>query len=230
MYKFIFTHKDVLNHSFNDAIIIDNRQSDLDHRLWSEIAGYKILFDKINTETDEIGFLKYSDNDWISLNHYRREISPDYYEKITLPELFSFVDANLLEQYDICHNIEDLNVCIEVMTELYPYLEFNKVLKNNLMVPYNIGIMTVQIFKEYFTFLYTVLSKVLEKLNVKTYEDMYNRVKNNPKYENKNTIEYQCRVISFLAERISTCFWQYATNKLEIYYAPIKLLDENQII
>jgi hypothetical protein len=94
------------------------------------------------------------------------------------------------------------------------------------------GVMPVNQFKDYFTFLYTVLTKTMEKLNIKTYEEMTERVKNNTKYRGHadDRVEYQSRVPSFLAERLSTLYWIYCSKQCPIFPAKVLLLEKDQKI
>jgi len=222
MIKVTFTHKPDTK---SDGLIIDNTKSSLDHRMFSEIAGFKILFDMI-----EKGEIK---DEWISLNHYRREMDPDCTGRIYIPEPM-ILTCSVGQSYDMYHNIDDLILCGQVMKETHPHLVpwFENVINGRLFIPYNMGVMPTSQFKDYFTFLYTVLSKFMEKINVKTYEDMLARVKLNPKYKGHadDRIEYQARVPSFLAERLSTLYWIFCSKQCPIFPAKVKLLEEGQKI
>ena len=74
--------------------------------------------------------------------------------------------------------------------------------------------------------------KFMEKINVKTYEDMLERVKLNPKYKGHadDRIEYQARIPSFLAERLSTLYWIFCSKQCPIFPGKVKLLEEGQKI
>ena len=222
MIKVTFTHKPDTK---SDGLIIDNTKSTLDHRMFSEIAGFKILFDMI-----EKGEIK---DEWISLNHYRREMDPDCTGRIYIPEPM-ILPCSVGQNYDLCHNVDDLILCGQVMKETHPQLVqwFENVINGRMFIPYNMGVMPIEQFKDYFTFLYTVLSKFLEKINVKTYEDMLERVKLNSKYKGHqdDRIEYQARVPSFLAERLSTLYWIYCSKLCPIFPGKVKLLEEGQKI
>ena len=221
MIKVTFTHKPIET----DGLVIDNTKSPLDHRLYSEIAGFKILFDMI-----EKGEIK---DEWISLNHYRRAIDPDCTGRIYIPEPM-ILKNTVGQQYDMYHNIDDLILCGQAMKETHPHLVpwFETVINGNMFIPYNMGVMPVNQFKDYFTFLYTVLTKTMEKLNIKTYEEMIERVKNNAKYRGHadDRVEYQSRVPSFLAERLSTLYWIFCSKQCPVFPAKVLLLEKDQKI
>ena len=222
MIKVTFTHKPDTK---SDGLIIDNTKSTLDHRMFSEIAGFKILFDMI-----EKGEIK---DDWISLNHYRREMDPDCTGRIYIPEPM-ILPCSVGQNYDLCHNVDDLILCGQVMKETHPHLVpwFENVINGRMFIPYNMGVMPTGQFKDYFTFIITVLSKFMEKINVKTYEDMLERVKLNGKYKGHqdDRIEYQARIPSFLAERLSTLYWIFCSKQCPIFPGKVRLLEEGQTI
>lgn len=231
MERFIFTHKDC---EIPGYTVIDNRKSPLDHRMWSEIAGYKLLFDMLSEEKNEIGMKKFSDNDFISLNHYRRIFDTDICNRTAIPAPYSLPEP-LFAQYSRFHNIDDLKTSGIALKTKYPHLvpHYEAVLNGNLFIPYTIGIMTVATFRDYFSFLYNVLSEVLKIMNISTYEEMLEHVKNCTQYigEGKDQRpEYQVRVLSFLAERLGTAYWLYASKQIPVFPAKVNLLEEGQKI
>lgn len=234
MKRIIFHHKGIEQSPLKDAIIIDNTKSDLDHRLWSELAGYKLLYDKITTEKDENGMALWNDFDFISLNHYRRIMDTDICDRIAIPVPFALPEP-VFAQYSIFHNLDDLKTSGDALKAKYPHLVpmYEQVLNSNTLIPYTIGIMTVSQFKDYWSFLYTVLSEVLNIMKISTYEEMLEHVKNNTGYigEKKDQRpEYQARVLSFLAERLSTLYWFAISKQVPVFPARVKLLEEGQKI
>lgn len=241
MIRYMFHHKKVS--PMEGFTLIDNRKSSLDHRMWSELAGMKLLYDKF-AENDEIRktkkdpeeIAKYTNPDWISLNHYRRIFDPDMYNRTCIPQPMLF-NCSLAQNYAYYHNVEDLKICAEALSETYPHLmkQFEQVINGNMFIPYIICNCHINTFKDYWIFLYTVLSKYLEKVNVKTYEDMIERVKNVEGYsverENRNNkVEYQARVPSFLAERLGTLYWNVVKTQTPVFPAKVLLLEDNQKI
>ena len=225
--KIIFTHKDMGCPVGYE--IIDNRKSDIDHRIWSEIAGMKILYDRIKKfEEDKAKNKTVEDfSEWIYLNHYRRHFDKDCFRRIYVPQPL-VINGTLAQQYGACHNIKDLSICGQALKETFPQLvqQFEHVLNSNIIIPYIIGIMPVGQFKDYFEFLYKVLSNVLEKIGCKTYEELLEHVKNtegyNVKMENRdNRPEYQVRIVSFLAERLASLYWLQCSKQVPVFPATI---------
>ena len=233
-WKIIFTHKPLT--AVEDYDIIDNTTSTLDHRLWSEIAGMKIINDKLEQYSEEVRTgNREPDDRWLYLNHYRRRFDDDCYRRIYVPQPI-FMQCTLAQHYDYFHEIEDLKVCGQAVKEMYPTLvgSFEQVLNGNMLIPYIIGIMPEGQFKDYFNFLYTVLSRTLELMNCKTYEDVKKRVtEGNYVRDNKgrnNDPEYQCRILSFLAERLGTMYWKNIATQTPVFPAKVNLLEEGQRI
>ena len=232
----IFTHKDITCPAGYE--IIDNRKSDLDHRLWSEIAGMKILYDRIKKMEDDArnGNKTAEIPEWINLNHYRRMFDKDCYHRVYVAQPLVF-QCTLAQHYQHFHNIKDLSICGEALKETFPHLvpTFEMVLNRNILIPYIIGIMPTGQFMDYFTFLYTVLNKTLEKMNCKTYEEVMERIKTVEGYNvdvtgRDNKPEYQVRILSFLAERLATLYWTHCSQQLPVFPAKVNLLEEGQKI
>lgn len=233
-WKIIFTHKATT--PVEDFDIIDNTTSELDHRLWSEIAGFKIIFDKLNQYSEEVkNGVRDPVNRWLYLNHYRRRFDDDCYQRIYVPQPM-FFQCSLAQQYDYYHNIEDLKLCGQALKEMYPTLtgSFEQTLNGNMLIPYIIGIMPEGQFMDYFNFLHTVLSRTLELMGCKTYEDVMKRVTEGDYVrENKgrnNDPKYQARILSFLAERLATMYWKNVSLQAPVFPAKINLLEEGQTI
>lgn len=233
-WKIIFTHKAIT--PVEDYDIIDNTTSTLDHRIWSEIAGMKIVDDKLAQYTEEVKAGTRDPNEhWLYLNHYRRRFDDDCYRRIYVAQPI-FMQCTLAQHYDYYHNIEDLKVCGQALKEMYPTLvgSFEQVLNGNMLIPYIIGIMPEGQFRDYFNFLHTVLSKTMELMGCKTYDDMMKRVTEGDYVrENKgrdNRPEYQVRILSFLAERLATLYWKNIAMQAPVFPAKVNLLEEGQKI
>lgn len=237
MRQFIFSHKDLPpNFPYNDYEIIRNDEcTELDHHIWSELAGFKILYNRIVNEKDENGLLLWNENDYISLNHYRRLMDRNYFNKTCVPTQF-MLETSLYEAYNTYHNIDDLKLCIQVLIEEFPHLEqiANQVLNDNKFIPYNMGIMTVSQFKDYAKFLFKILYNLNKKIGTNTYEERLEYIKNNPdKYTGEakdNKIEYQARIEGYCAERMSTIYWFYMAKQIPILSVPVYLMEEQQTI
>lgn len=233
MIKVIFHHKKIKNKE-PGVIYIDNTKSVYDHRMFSEIAGYKILLEMLN-EKKEDGSAKYGDNDWISLNHYRREFEKDAMDRTYIPQPMQ-LPTSVAAQYAAYHNIEDLQLCGQAVKEEFPHLvqHFEQVMNGNVFVPYNICILTVAQFRDYSNFLFKVLDNFHKKLGTETYEARLDYVKRYAdKYTGKdknNDPVYQSRIESFLAERLSTAYWLLCARQMPVFPAQITLIEPNQRI
>lgn len=223
MHKYILTHKDM--EPVEGFEIIDNRKSYLDHRMFSEIAGYKILFNMLNEKNDD-GSAKYGDNEWISLNHYRREFEKDAMDRTYVPQPLQ-LPCSVAEHYATYHNIEDLKLCGQAVKEEFPNLvqAFEQVMNGNIFIPYNMCITTVSQFRDYSNFLFKVLDNLHKKIGTETYEDRLDYIKRYPeKYtgENKNNdVVYQARIESFCSERLSSFYWLYVSKQIPVFPAKI---------
>lgn len=223
MYKYILTHKDM--EPVEGFEIIDNRKSYLDHRMFSEIAGYKILFNMLNEKNDD-GSAKYGDNEWISLNHYRREFEKDAVDRTYVPQPLQ-LPYSVAAHYAVYHNIEDLKLCGQAVKEEFPNLvqAFEQVMNGNIFIPYNMCITTVSQFRDYSNFLFKVLDNLHKKIGTETYEDRLDYIKRYPeKYtgENKNNdVVYQARIESFCSERLSSFYWLYVSKQIPVFPAKI---------
>lgn len=230
MKKFVFHHKPVENFPLSGFDFIDNTQSTLDHRLYSEIAGYKVLLERILKEPEN-----FPDNSFISLNHYRRVFDIDAVNRIYVPAVIP-INGTIAQYYAAYHNLDDLNTMYMALVELYPHLkDFGKVvLESPTFIPYNMAVLTVAQFKDYMAFMENVLSLTLKKMNIENYDQMVEYIKAHPeKYSGgpkNNDVNYQARVLSFLAERLSTIYWIFCSRQTPVFPANVLLLEAGQSI
>lgn len=222
MHNYILTHKDM--EPVEGFEIIDNRDNkELDHRIWSELAGMQLIYDIVIKN-------KYEDNEFISLNHYRRRIDPDCVNRFYVPEPM-VLPTTVAAQYAVYQNIEDLKLCGQAVKDEFPHLvqPFEQVLNGNIFIPYNMAILTVSQFKDYWNFLFKVLDNLHKKIGTETYEDRLDYIKRYPeKYTGKdknNDPVYAARIESFCAERLSTFYWIYVSKQMPIFPAKIIKTD-----
>ena len=222
MHNYILTHKDM--EPVDGFEIIDNRENkELDHRIWSELAGMQLIYDIVIKN-------KYDDGEFISLNHYRRRIDPDCVNRFYVPEPM-VLPTTVAAQYAVYHNIEDLKLCGQAVKDEFPHLvqPFEQVLNGNIFIPYNMAILTVSQFKDYWNFLFKVLDNLHKKIGTETYEDRLDYIKRYPeKYTGKdknNDPVYAARIESFCAERLSTFYWIYVSKQMPIFPAKIIKTD-----
>ena len=222
MHKYILTHKDM--EPVNGFEIIDNRENkELDHRIWSELAGMQLVYDIVIKN-------KYEDSELISLSHYRRRIDPDCVNRFYVPQPM-VLPTTVAAQYAVYHNIEDLKLCGQAVKDEFPHLvqPFEQVLNGNIFIPYNMAILTVSQFKDYWNFLFKVLDNLHKKIGTETYEDRLDYIKRYPeKYtgeQKNNDVVYQARIESFCSERLSTLYWLYVSRQIPVFPAKIIKTD-----
>ena len=218
MHNYILTHKDM--EPVDGFEIIDNRDNkELDHRIWSELAGMQIVYDLVTKN-------KYGDGEFISLNHYRRRIDPDCVNRFYVPQPM-VLQTTVAAQYAVYHNIEDLKLCGQAVKDEFPHLvqPFEQVLNGNIFIPYNMAILTVSQFKDYWNFLFKVLDNLHKKIGTETYEDRLDYIKRYPeKYtgeQKNNDVVSQARIESFCSKRLSTFYWLYASRQIPVFPAKI---------
>ena len=218
MHKYILTHKDM--EPVNGFEIIDNRENkELDHRIWSELAGMQLIYDIVMKN-------KYDDGEFISLSHYRRRIDPDCVNRFYVPQPM-VLPTTVAAQYAVYHNIEDLKLCGQAVKDEFPHLvqPFEQVLNGNIFIPYNMAILTVSQFKDYWNFLFKVLDNLHKKIGTETYENRLDYVKRHPEWytgkDKNNDPVYAARIESFCAERLSTFYWIYVSKQIPVFPASV---------
>ena len=218
MHNYILTHKDM--EPVDGFEIIDNRDNkELDHRIWSELAGMQLIYDIVIKN-------KYEDSEFISLSHYRRRIDPDCVNRFYVPQPM-VLQTTVAAQYAVYHNIEDLKLCGQAVKDEFPHLvqPFEQVLNGNIFIPYNMAILTVSQFKDYWNFLFKVLDNLHKKIGTETYEDRLDYIKRYPeKYtgeQKNNDVVSQARIESFCSKRLSTFYWLYASRQIPVFPAKI---------
>lgn len=163
-----------------------------------------------------------TNDEWVGLNHYRRYFDNPTNET-TLP---TPMYCNIHQQYAICHNIEDLIKCENIIDKYYPeYSMYYK--KIDKLFPCNMFIMKREDFENYYNFVFGVLDIFNKENNLKTDSDIYNYVANNKDKYNRTTIDlkYQSRLQGFLMERLGTIFFlQYFKDK-PVTYKEIKVVS-----
>lgn len=154
--------------------------------------------------------------DYIGLYHYRRRFDID---KITIVNALKDNDIimpkkklfriSLEEQYIKEHSKEDWNVLLDVLKEnCNEYYEASKkIFSNNEIYRFNMFICKKEVFDKYCEWLFSILSKIEEKI------------------ENQKRDNYQKRYIGFMAERLFTLY--VLQNNLTIFEANV-LFEEKK--
>jgi hypothetical protein len=113
--------------------------------------------------------------------------------------------------YCCCHFSKDLRIMESVIKELYPdyFSSFNKVVfRNNKLAYYNMFIMKWSDFDKYCTWLFDILKKVEERIDITTYDT------------------YQTRVFALLAERLFNTYVK--KQQMKIKYLPVFWIKEGR--
>lgn len=229
MDRFIFSHKDITCPDGYE--VVDNRKSDLDHRMYSEIAGLDFLTKKYKEEENK----KVADStgktntkfppDWVQTNHYRRRMDIDACNRTYVAQPL-ILSTSVAQHYAACHFIQDLELMGKAIKELYPQMiqPAEQVLNGNILIPYNIVNCQYNQFLDWATFIITVLKKVAEYMGNPTFEQMKEIIstREQPKVEGRNNdVAYQSRIYGFLSERASSIYWLTAAKKMPIFPATI---------
>ena len=163
---------------------------------------------------------------YVGTAHYRRYF--EFFDKCpNLDEIFSVHDVmfqpfdirwpSIKENYDGCHNIDDLLRCVKIIKRDYPDFSSaaDEVLNTKFFVPCNVFLTTREMFCQWCEFLFGVLGTFDKEMGFKNDIDVYNHVVNNmEKYcEDKGgapncLTTYQSRIQAFLSERISSIFFK----------------------
>ena len=149
--------------------------------------------------------------DYIGLMHYRRvlKLGDDINIIPPMEDLFKDCDiivgevlnAQIYRHYAMCHNIQDLDDCIEIIKKDYPeYSEAcDRAMTNGKFIICNTCILKKEDFYDLCEFMFGVLFKFCEKNDIDpTSDDSFRAHKD--KLSKKT--EYQTRVAAFLSERI----------------------------
>lgn len=234
--KFIFSHKDITCPAGYETV--DNRNSVLDHRLWSEWAGIDSVcrkFDTVNSEktADKTGNTHPEFPPvWVQTNHYRRTIDPDCYGRTYVAQPV-MLNCSVAQQYAACHFVEDLVNMGNAIKELYPHMVqvSEQVLNGNVFIPYNIVNCQYGQFRDWTEFVFKILNKVAEYMGNPDYEKMKEIISKReiPQAEKRNNdVAYQCRLYSFLSERLSTIYWIAASKRMPVF--PACILKDKEVI
>ena len=105
---------------------------------------------------------------------------------IIVPQYRNYFIETVRSHFDHAHNAHDMNEVESIINEMFPdYKEaFYKVMNGTKVHLYNMYVMRKEIFDKYCLWLFTILFKIEEKINISKY----------------NT--YQSRVFGFISERL----------------------------
>lgn len=147
---------------------------------------------------------------YVGLYHYRRRLDIQKqnilkilnYSDVILPKKKKF-KISIKEQYIREHSLEDWNILMEELKQLYPeYFDFaEKIFDKNEIYRFNMFIMKKNMFDEYCQWLFPLLEKVDKRIDV----------------EKKDS--YQIRYAGFMSERLFTLYIAY--NQFKTYEADV---------
>ena len=145
-----------------------------------------------------------------------------------------YFDETVYEQYGLYHNIKDIDTIFDIIMVEYPdYIKDIELFKKQKYLYNSNGfIMKAEDYSKYCDFLFNVLFKWQEKMNIYTISDMDDYVNKQHTLglyhffgedEKEACINYQRRAIGFLSERIFNIYLNHNFNK--IFHIPYFLTE-----
>ena len=238
MKRILFAHKKLdKDFPYSDYTVIRNdKNTDLDHRIYSEVAGFQLFWEQLKKDLEVTMDDHVTPDDFFSLNHYRRIIDRDCTNRHYIAQPM-ILPGSIAQHYAYFHNGKDLEASIEAMKQCFPHLVegYVQTLNGNRFIPYNICVTTAGTLCDYFNYLITVLKKTMEIIGITDYESAIKHVESDPEYtrklENRNAdIKYQARIPSFIAERLSTFYWLLVSQRVPVFPARVMLMEQGQKI
>lgn len=212
---FICTHKD-FNKIVSNPIyqVADNRLFSDKYKIFGKLGDIELSELYTYFFLEEYAKLK----KYVGFCHYRRYYSflddvPNFdeifkeYDVITVkPIQFGFP---CIEQYALCHNVEDVLILGNVIKEHFKdyYDAFQKFFNGDVFIPCNMVIMKKNDFKKYVKFLKEVLKEFCWVYGIEPEQKVLeNKEKYLKEFYPNNTVEYQRRTFAFLMERLTNIF------------------------
>lgn len=171
---------------------------------YSELTGFYWIWKNIKREDL---------SEFVGFNHYRSYFSfldniPENFDKDSIITFPPINVGNIVEQYDICHNIKDLDLCFSIAGKMHnEYLPaIMKTINSSYLYTRNCFIMHKDVFYSYMEWLFGILFKFDEMMGFRSYEDVKRHVDSNIDLYKKDdqVIDYQYRLEGFLSERLFT--------------------------
>jgi len=137
---------------------------------------------------------------------------------------------NVYKHYNRCHNIEDLDIAINLILKLYPHYcdSIEKYILNGTEFFYSAGyIMKSEYYDNWCDFFFTIMKEFCKIRNFNTPQDVNDFVDNSDKYpENPAGYYYQKQIGGFLAERLFT-LWAKHNFEGNIVSIPYTKMEDN---
>lgn len=129
-----------------------------------------------------------------------------------LPKKRNYFIESIYSHYKHAHHIQDLDATREILAEDYPeYIEsFDKIMSGKTLHLYNMFIMKKSDVDQYCAWLFDILFKLEEKIDILTYDN------------------YQKRVFGFIAERLLNVW--IAHHQLKIKEVPVVNLEGENLL
>lgn len=180
---------------------------------------------------------------YVGCEHYRRHFDLTEAEikeilsnnEIILPRKCILNTTSLEDFHRVCHNINDLKLCEDIIYDLYPEYKdsYEKYIKNsNLLYIANSFITTSENFNNLCDFLFTIFFEFERRKGFTTIDEWKTYVKESniqicPREHKNNGLtweDYQLRIFGFLAERLLTLYVLHNFNG-KIYETDLIRLD-----
>lgn len=178
--------------------------------------------------------------DYVGINQERRFF--EFYNNIPdIENILSSADIitgnmiqlgmNCATHYFICHFIEDYSLLAEILYEKDRLLfnDFDLFSKSKSFFPCNISIMKREKFVEMCEFVFPIMFEFMKRRGFHSMDDIMSYVNSkeqvilSKKFSPNNTVEYQCRILAYIAERLvnlfimAKCNGIYAMNVIETH-------------
>ena len=240
---FVFTHKNFETERTNPTykIVCSND---------CDIKSDKLGVIKLDCRLSNVGFSEWQKiyelytkrsrilKGYVGLAHYHRYLSfrddVNFIPKQSeITEVFSQTDVltkhpimvgNLRYQYEICHNVKDFDVMMDVIKTDFPdwYEYAVECVQNGLMFDSNIMILKKDNFLKMCDFIFNVLFKYCERVGIDPTSDesFIEYVNTHDGYEKEhkhnNKFNEQARICSYLAERLVVMFYSRYTPRVNV--------------
>lgn len=186
------------------------------HRFYSELSA--LFWAWKNCDFDFLGLCHHrryfsgkKKADHFQNKRYSKILSRDEIEKLLVkcPVILAKKRHYIIEtkesQFIHAHSKQDMDVCREVIKEMYPdcFDVFNKVMKRTWQHNYNMFVMNKKTVDDYCTWLFSILFEIEKRIDLEKYTD-----------------PYSARVLGYLGERLLDVFIEYK----QIRYQEVKVI------
>ncbi len=172
---------------------------------------------------------KHAKSDIVGICHYRRYFMTENKAILSAADMTEYLkeyDAiipagqavpaeSLWEQYKNWHNISDLEITREVISEKYPdYLEsFDRVMKDRIISVGNMLVAPKKVYDEYCSWLFDIIFEVEKRVDISKYDS------------------YQYRLFGFITERLMRGFFlngEYKVKEIKVEMVAPDEIEEEQ--